>query len=197
MATKQKASDDGELPRIFAVRKLRVVLDADLAKLYGVPVKRLNEAVRRNRERFPADFTFVITDQEVACLRSQIATLNEGELEGLRSQIVTLKTGGRGAHRKYAPRVFTEHGALMAATVLRSERAIEMSLYLVRAFVEMREALLANATILKRLAEIDKRLVEHDSVLRELIDQLQPLLDAPDVEEDEPKQKIGFHQGNR
>lgn len=84
----------------------------------------------------------------------------------------------------------------MAATVLRSERAIEMSLYVIRAFVEMREALLANVTILKRLAEIDRRLVEHDSVLRELIDRLQPLLDAPPVE-DEPKPKIGYHQGNR
>lgn len=84
----------------------------------------------------------------------------------------------------------------MAANVLRSERAVEMSLYLVRAFVQMREALLANVTILKRLAEIDRRLVEHDSVLREVIEHLQPLLDAPEVD-DEPKEMIGFHRGNR
>ncbi len=94
------------------------------------------------------------------------------------------------------PRVFTEHGALMAATVLRSEKAVQMSLYLIRAFVEMREALLANVTIIKRLAEIDRRLVEHDSVLREIIDRLQPLLDAPPVD-DESKSKIGYHRGNR
>ena len=84
----------------------------------------------------------------------------------------------------------------MTATVLRSEKAVQMSLYLIRAFVEMREALLANATILKRRAEIDRRLVEHDSVLREIIERLQPLLDAPAVEET-PKPKIGYHQGNR
>jgi hypothetical protein len=193
---KSKTSSEAGLPRIFTVRKLKVVLDADLAKLYGVPAFRLNEAVKRNADRFPPEFSFLLTNEDVACLRSQIAILNESELEGLRSQIVTLKTGGRGAHRKYAPRVFTEHGALMAATVLRTERAIQMSLYLVRAFVEMREALLANATILKRLAEIDHRLVEHDSVLRELIDRLRPLLDAPAVDDD-PKKKIGFHHGNR
>lgn len=85
----------------------------------------------------------------------------------------------------------------MAANVLRSEKAVQMSLYLVRAFVEMRETLLANVTILKRLAEIDRRLVEHDSVLREVIERLQPLLDAPAVEDDETKPKIGFHSGHR
>jgi hypothetical protein len=84
----------------------------------------------------------------------------------------------------------------MAANVLRSERAVEMSLYLVRAFVQMRDAILANANILKRLADIDRRLVEHDSVLREVIEQLQPLLDAPPVD-DAAKPKIGFHRGNR
>jgi hypothetical protein len=84
----------------------------------------------------------------------------------------------------------------MAANILRSEKAIEMSLYLIRAFVEMRETLQTNTTILKRLAEIDRRLIEHDSVLREIVQQLQPLLDAPEMEED-PKPKIGFHPGNR
>ena len=196
MATKKTPSDNEPMPRIFAVRKLKVVLDAELAKLYGVPTKRLNEAVRRNRERFPADFTFVLKQEEVAILRSQFATLTDAQEPPSGSPSAILKTARHGKHSKYAPRVFTEHGALMAATVLRSERAVEMSLYLVRAFVEMREALLANATILKRLAEIDKRLVEHDSVLRELIDRLQPLLDAPEVDE-EPTQKIGFHQGTR
>jgi hypothetical protein len=85
---------------------------------------------------------------------------------------------------------------LMAAAVLNSDRAVQMSLYLVRAFVQMREALLANTTILKRLAEIDHRLIEHDSVLREIVDRLQPLLDAPEINED-AKPRIGFHRGNR
>ena len=125
-----------------------------------------------------------------------MATIPNAE-PGVRSQSVTLKADERGKHRKYTTRVFTEHGALMAANVLRSEKAVQMSLYLVRAFVEMRETLLANVTILKRLAEIDRRLVEHDSVLREVIERLQPLLDAPAVEDDETKPKIGFHSGHR
>ena len=167
-----------ELPVIHTIRRQKVVVDADVAKLYGVATKRLNEAVQRNRLRFPSDLCFQLTGEELAALRSQIATSN-----------------GRGG-RRYLPRVFTEHGALMAATVLSSKRAIEMSLYLIRAFVQMRETLQANATILKRLAEIDRRLIEHDSVLREVIQRLQPLLDAPEVEP-EPKPKIGFHPGNR
>lgn len=190
-----RSNREPDLPYIYTVRKVRVVLDSDLAKLYGVPTFRLNEAVKRNGRRFPTDFRFQIGDEEFANLRSQIATLAAGR-ESLRSQFAILDEGGRGKHRKYRPWFFTEHGALMAANVLRSERAVQMSLYLIRAFIQMREALLANATILKRLAEIDRRLIEHDSVLREVIDRLQPLLDAPD-DESEPKPKIGYHQGNR
>jgi hypothetical protein len=167
-----------QLPAIHAIRGRKVVLDADVARLYAVPTKQLNQAVQRNRDRFPSDFYFVLTAEEVAVLRSQIVT-----------------SSGHGGRRTF-PRVFTEHGALMAATVLNSERAIEMSLYLIRAFVEMRETLQTNATILKHLSEIDRRLIEHDSVLKEVIERLQPLLDAPDVDED-AKPKIGFHPGNR
>jgi hypothetical protein len=183
---------DAALPRIFSVRKLKVVLDADLAKLYGVPTGHLNQAVKRNAKKFPPEFSFLLTPKEVEGLMSQTVISNDPP--SLVSQIAISKSR-RGGTRKLT-RAFTEHGALMAATVLRSDRAVQMSLYLIRAFVEMREALLANATILKRLAEIDRRLVEHDSVLRELITQLRPLLDAP-AEEETPKTKIGFHQGNR
>lgn len=185
------------MPRIFTVRKRKVVLDSDLAAPYGVPTKRLNEAVRRNVEKFPDDFCFMLIDQEVAILRSQIATSSSEEDAALRSQIAILKMEGHGRHSKYRPRVFTEHGALMAATILRSERAVQMSLYLVRAFISMRDAFLANTTILKRLAEIDKRLLQHDSVLRDVVTHLQALLDAPPPEEEPPRPKIGFHQGNR
>lgn len=184
------------LPRIYTIRKTKVVLDTDLAGLYGVLTKRLNEAVARNASRFPKDFSFVLTVEEFAILRSQFATLRSDENGGLRSQSAILDTDTHGRHRKYLPRVFSEHGALMAANVLRSEKAVEMSLYLVRAFVQMREALLANTTILKRLAEIDRRLIEHDSVLREVVERLQPLLDAPN-EDEANKPKIGFHRGNR
>jgi hypothetical protein len=142
-------------------------------------VSRLNEAVRRNRERFPDDFCFLLTLEEVANLKSQIATSS-------------LVHGGR----RKLPTVFTEHGALMAANILRSAKAVQMSIYLVRAFVRMRDEILASTAILKRLAEIDRRLLEHDVVLREVVERLQPLLDAP-AEDQPPKRKIGFHQGNR
>jgi len=168
------------LPKIHTLRKQKVVLDADLAALYGVPTKRLNEIVRRNADKFPDDFSFVLTPEEVVGLRSQNATSNAGR-------------GGR----RSLPRAFSEHGALMAANVLTSPRAVQMSLYLVRAFVRMRDELMTNVAILKRLAEVDRKLIEHDSVLREVIACLQPLLDAPDEPEEAPKRKIGFHEGNR
>lgn len=174
-----KARTAQALPGIHTIRKAKVVLDADLAALYGVATFRLNEAVKRNASRFPEDFRFQLTNEEVENLISQNA----------------ISSGTHGGLRKL-PWVFTEHGALMAANVLRSERAVEMSVYLVRAFVQMREALLTNVTILRRLAEIDRRLVEHDSVLREVVERLQPLLDAPPVDEVK-KPKIGFHRGNR
>jgi hypothetical protein len=174
-----KRSIPRALPKILTIRRQSVVLDSDLAVLYGVPTKRLNEAVRRNRERFPDDFCFLLTLEEVANLKSQIATSS-------------LVHGGR----RKLPTVFTEHGALMAANILRSAKAVQMSIYLVRAFVRMRDEILASTAILKRLAEIDRRLLEHDVVLREVVERLQPLLDAP-AEDQPPKRKIGFHQGNR
>jgi hypothetical protein len=176
-----------------------VVLDSDLAKLYGVPTKRLNEAVRRNAARFPADFCFQLNPSESSAVlrsRSQIATLNAEDIDpqpvaDLRAPSATLH---RGQNIKYRPYVFTEHGALMAGNVLRSPRAVQMSLYVVRAFVRMREELPANATILKRLSQIDRKLLEHDVVLRDVVEKLMPLLSPS---EEPPKRKIGFHTGNR
>jgi hypothetical protein len=205
-----KRSADPVLPRIFTVRRQKVVLDAELAALYGVPTKRLNEAVRRNADRFPVDFCFFLTEEENADLKSQFTTSSSGGGGGLRSQIATSslaqkkvsksqnETSREEQHggRRYLPRVFTEHGALMAANVLRSEKAVQMSLYLIRAFVRMREQLASNLSVLRRLAEIDKKLIEHDVVLREVLERLQPLLDAPD-EDEKAKPKIGFHKGNR
>jgi len=126
-------------------------------------------------KRFPEDFAFQLTKEE---------------WEALRSQFVTLKAGGRGRHRKYRPWAFTEHGALMAAAILNSAQAVAMSVYVVRAFVKMREELTANAAILQRLAEIEKTLLTHDSALGDLYQKLLPLLQpAPE----EPKPRIGFH----
>jgi hypothetical protein len=162
-------------PLIQSIRDQRVILDNDLANLYKVPTKALNQAVRRNRQKFPEDLLFQLTWEEAALLPS------------LRSQFVTLK---RGRHLKYRPFAFTEHGALMAATVLNSPRAVAMSLYIIRAFVKMREDLAANAAILKRLAEIDKTLLLHDSALREMLQKLRPLIEPPPAP---PKPEIGFH----
>lgn len=165
-------ADIGRL--ICPVRHHRVILDSDLARLYGVPTKRLNEQLRRNLARFPQDFAFQLTAEEWVALRSQIATL---------------KTG-RGGHRKYLPFAFTEHGALMAANILNSPRAVAMSVYVIRAFVKMREDLAANAAILKRLAEIDKTLLLHDGALRDIYQKLRPLLEPPPAP---PKPEIGLH----
>jgi ORF6N domain len=188
-----KRTAEPALPRIFTVRRQKVVVDAELAELYGVPTKQLNQAVRRNAGRFPGDFCFFLTEEELANLRSQIVTSTSGAENGLRSQNVTSNDGQRGG-RRTLPRVFTEHGALMAANVLRSEKAVQMSLYLIRAFIHMREQIASNLSVLRRLAEIDKQLIEHDAVLREVIERLQPLL-APPPEVEKPK--MGFHQGNR
>lgn len=182
--------------RIFQVRGHRVILDADLARLYGVPTFRLNEAVKRNVGKFPDDFRFQLTRDEVADLISQNATSSaEGAdhkpASPMSSQfaITSKKRAGR-----YLPWAFTEHGALMAANVLRSPRATEMAIYVVRAFVKQREVLAANAEILKKLAVIDKTLIQHDSALQILWTRLQPLLSPPPVP---PKPRIGFHEGNR
>lgn len=125
---------------ILIVRGQKVIVDADLAALYGVETRRLNEQVRRNPDRFPADFMFQLTAEEMGALMSQSATSKPG----------------RGGRRKL-PLVFTEHGALMAATVLNSPRAVEVSLYVVRAFVRLREALSANKDLAAKLAELEKK----------------------------------------
>jgi len=161
------------------IRDVTVILDADLAVIYGVPTKRLNEQVKRNRDRFPADFVFKLTSEEARSIdasRSQIATLNKGQ------------------NIKHLPYAFTEHGALMAANVLRSAAAAKMSVFIVRAFVRQREALAGNDAVLRRLAEIDKTLLLHDRGLRDLYQKLLPLLQTPP---DPPKRELGFHVRER
>ena len=199
-------------PLIFSIRGHRVMLDADLARLYGVTTKRFNEAFKRNRDRFPIDFAFQLTRAEFASMRSQIATSRQqpGDLLGdnmNRSQIATGSMQGTDREWKISnwsqtvtssqkhrdPRfrawVFTEHGALMAANVLRSGRAVQMSVFVIRAFVRLREQVAENAAILKRLAEIDKTLLRHDASLRDIYRKLLPLLQPPPAP---PKRRIGF-----
>jgi hypothetical protein len=163
--------------RILIVRGLRVIVDADLAALYGVPTKRLNEQVRRNSERFPADFLFQLTPQEVSDLKSQIATSSS-----------TATWGGR----RHAPFVFTEHGALMASTVLNSPRAVEVSVFVVRAFVQLRELATGHkelAHLLRDLeARIKRKLVEQDETISGILEALGELMEPPEPE----RRQIGF-----
>lgn len=183
MNTERPLSLTSITPRIVTVRGQRVVMDADLAALYGVETKRFNEAVKRNLAKFPADFMFALTQAEWDSLRSQIATLK----------------AGRGRHRKYLPHAFTEHGALMAATILNSPRAVDVALYVVRAFVRLRELAATHGDLAQRLDELEAKtevLAEsHDNVsrqtqaqLRQVFDALRSLMTPPDP----PKRPIGF-----
>jgi hypothetical protein len=162
------------LPLIHTIRGQRVILAADLAKLYGVATFRLNEAVKRNKMRFPSDFMIQLTRLEA--------------LERSTSQNAILK---RGSNIKHLPYAFTEHGAIMAASVLNSPPAVAMSIYVIRAFVQQREVLSANETILKRLADIDKTLLQHNAALRDVYQKLMPLLQPPP---EKPKPRIGFRE---
>jgi hypothetical protein len=157
---------------IVRIRGLAVILDADLAVLYGTTTGALNQAANRNQERFPDEFRF---------------QLAQAEWDALKSQIVISKPG-RGGRRRL-PWAFTEHGALMASNVLNTPEAVKMSVFIVRAFIKQRELLATNESILRRLAEIDKKLLLHDSTLRDLYHQIFPLLQPPP---DPPKRKIGF-----
>ncbi|MCG2660158.1 MAG: ORF6N domain-containing protein [Kiritimatiellae bacterium] len=162
-----------------------------MARIYGVPTKRLNEQVRRNADRFPSDFVFQLTLEEAANLRSQIATssLQHVAVEDdkcFRSQIAT---GSSYGGRRYLPYVFTEHGAIMAANVLNSPPAVQMSVFVVRAFIKMREHLLKGAEMEKRLADIEKVLLSHDTALRDLYQKIRPLLLPPP---EPPRKQLGF-----
>jgi phage regulator Rha-like protein len=157
--------------RILILRHQKVILDADIAELYGVSVKRLNEQVKRNQERFPSDFVFHLTAKEHDALRSQIATSNKSR-------------GGR----RYTPYAFTEHGAIMAATVLNSERAVQMSVFVVRAFVRLREMLATNRRLAGKIGELENRLDTHDSAIQELIEAIKDLM----TPEEPSRLRIGF-----
>jgi len=156
---------------ICNVRGLKVIVDADLARIYGVTTKALNQAVKRNIARFPSDFVFAMTDAE----KTEVVT-NCDHLAKLKFSPVL-------------PYAFTEHGALMAASVLNSPQAVEMSIFVVRAFVKMREQLLNRADLEKRLTEIEKGLLAHDAVLRDLYRKIRPLLLPPP---DPLRKPIGF-----
>jgi len=155
----------------------RVMLDADLARFYGVGIRDLNKAVTRNLDRFPEDFAFSLSLEETTALMFQLGTSKKG----------------RGGVRKPS-RVFTEQGVAMLASVLRSPRAVSMSIAIVRAFVQLREILAGHRELAAKLAELEKRLEGHDQAIGNLFEAIRQLLAPPD---EPPKRRIGFHQDNR
>ena len=169
-------------PVIRVIRGLRVILDSDLARIYGVTTKALNQAIRRNPERFPEDFVFKLNLKETR------------EVMGLRSQSVTSKKSRGGL--RYLPYAFTEHGAVMAANVLNSERAVAMSVYVVRAFVKLREVLAGTEELSKKLDDLERKLTgrldTHEKAIIELFARMRKLLQPPPPQTESKTRRIGF-----
>ncbi|HTI89049.1 MAG TPA: ORF6N domain-containing protein [Puia sp.] len=188
--------------RIYEIRGERVMLDRDLAALYETETKALNLAVKRNIKRFPADFMFQLTKEEFEEIRSQVETL---EKDGLRLQSETLKKGeslrlqnetlkgGRGRHTKYMPYAFTEQGVAMLSGILNSDKAINMNIAIMRAFVEIRRIVLQQSDLKEQLREIKARLGEHDTQLNHIYDAMENLLDEKAAQRKwEDRERIGF-----
>jgi len=178
MKEKSLIPNERIIQSIFFIRGQKVMLDNDLAILYGVETKVLNQAVKRNIERFPVDFMFQLTKKESEFLRSQFVTLNNQPI---------IKQNKRGIHRKYLPYVFTEQGILMLSSVLKSERAIQVNIQIVRTFIKLREMLSGYKDVKEKIEAMEKK---YDQRFKVVFDTLKQLL----VEEEKPKRKIGFSQ---
>ncbi len=176
--------------KIHFLRGMKVMLDTDLAEIYGVDVKRLNEQVKRNRDRFPEDFVFQLTDIEYASiLKSQIATSSEETI--LRSQNATLRFE-HGKHRKFLPYAFTEHGAVMLATILRSPTAIKASILVVKAFVKLNEYLSLHKDLAEKMKLLESKSDKHDQEIQTLFQTIHELMATPPPPELPPMKKVGF-----
>jgi hypothetical protein len=160
---------------IFFIRGMRVILDSDLSAMYGVKTKVLNQAVKRNKDRFPADFAFQLKREEISAIDNQ---------RGMRSQIVTASK----RNIRFLPFVFTEHGALMASNVLKSTRALSMSIYVVRAFIRLRETLALHKDLAQKLSELERKVQSHDAELQAIVHALRQLMEP----QEKPKREIGF-----
>ena len=177
--------------RIYEIRGERVMLDRDLAALYETETKALNLAVKRNIKRFPNDFMFRLTQEEFESLRFQIETLEKTD-NPLRLQIETLKKG-RGRHTKYLPYAFTEQGVAMLSGILNSDKAINMNIAIMRAFVEVRRVLLLQSDMREQLKQIKERIGGHDIQLNQIYDALENLLDEKAAQRKwEERERIGF-----
>jgi hypothetical protein len=170
---------------VHYLRREKVILDSDLAQLYGVETGALNRAVKRNIERFPADFMFQLTAEEETALRCQTGILN-ADAANLRSQIVTLK---RGQHRKYLPYAFTEQGVAMLSSVLRSERAVEVNIAIMRTFVQLRRLMDSNALLAEKIEALEEKYADHDQQFQLVFEAIKQLIAAPTP----PAKELGFH----
>jgi hypothetical protein len=188
--TPSQVDEIGSLIR--TIRGLKVILDFDMARIYGVPTFRFNEAVKRNRDRFPLDFLFQLTAAETKSLRSQSVTMARA---GNPSQIAM----GSQKHRdpRLRPYAFTEKGAVMVANILNSPEAVRMSIFVVRAFIEMRELLGSTKELARQLADLEKKLTArldvHESVIVDVLRRVMEILDPPPPLPEPPKRRIGFH----
>lgn len=171
---------------IFLIRGQKVMLSQDLAALYGVAVKVLNQAVKRHTARFPADFVFQLTPGEFDNLKSQFVTSRQRVSPRSRSQTVTLK---RGQNIKYLPYAFTEEGVAMLSSVLKSDRAVKVNIAIMRAFVRLRETIETNRELARKFAELEKRVGKHDAEIGAVIDAIRQLMAPPE----KPRREIGFH----
>lgn len=182
--------------RICHFRGEKVLLDFDLARLYGVAAKVLNQAVKRNRERFPDDFMFQLSEDETRLLRSQFAAVNrqvtEHETFAMNwSQIVTSSSKHRGA--KYRPYAFTEEGIAMLSSVLNSERAVKVNIAIMRAFVKLRQMLETNRELAQKFSELERRVGRHDEEIAAILEAIRQLMTPPGT----PRREIGFHVRER
>ena len=181
---------------IRTIRGQKVILDVDLARIFGVPTHRFNEAIKRNRERFPDDFLFQLTREELKSLTSQFAILKPS---------VNLSQIAIGSLKyrdpRHLPYAFTENGAIMAANVLNSPEAVRMSVFVVRAFVQMRDLLGGTKELARQLADLEKKLTArldvHESVIVDVLRRVMEILDPPPPPPDPPRRRIGFHVGRK
>ncbi len=157
--------------KIFLMRGKRVMLDKDLAELYGVKTKVLNQAIKRNMERFPEDFMFQLTKEEANSLRSQFVTLKRGE------------------HLKYLPYAFTEQGVAMLSSVLNSKRAIQVNIQIMRIFTKLREVIANNKEIMQKLNQLESKIEKHDSEIQSIFEAIRQLISIPEKQ----KRKVGFY----
>lgn len=172
-------------PLVHLLRHEKVILDSDLAELYGVSTKRLNEAVKRNLDRFPADFMFQVTEDELEILRSQIAT-SRFEQPNLRFQSgISSSYGGR----RYLPYAFTEQGVAMLSSVLRSPRAVEVNIAIMRTFVQLRRLMDSNALLAEKIEALEAKYAEHDQHFEVVFEAIKQLISTPAA----PQREMGFH----